>query len=121
MEDCSKGTKVVVVDIDMQKFIELFNEVWLFQRISRVKQQYVAIKDLKDYLPEGNVLAQMDFAENFSCNPANAVPDSYWTMGSLCLHPVVIYCRENDELNNNFAFVVDDLGHYIGDVYMIQR
>ena len=64
LEDGSRRTMIVGVDIDRQTFVAIFHEQTgqFKEHVHRVKQQYVAIKEFKDNVPQGHVLAQMDFA-----------------------------------------------------------
>ena len=59
LEDGSRRTKIVGVDIDRQKFVEIFHKQTgqFKEHVHRVKQQCVAIKELKDNLPQGHILA----------------------------------------------------------------
>ncbi|CAC5379205.1 unnamed protein product [Mytilus coruscus] len=91
------------------------------QHVSRVRIQYKALTNLKENLPAGNAIVQMDFAENFSCCSADEVQSAYWNSSSVTLHPVVVYYKDGDDkmAHTNYVFVSDDLGHNIGTVYTI--
>lgn len=120
LDDGKKRTKVVNTERPKAVFMDLLEKQTqeFKQHVYRVKQQYKAMGDLKDNLPEGHVIAQMDFAENFTCSTADAVQSAYWNATTITLHPVVIYYREAAELKHiNYVFVSDDLGHNIGSVY----
>jgi hypothetical protein len=64
-----KRTKVVGADLEKEIFIKLIeSQIDEFsQHIIRIKQQYRAMRDLKQFLPTGHIISQMDFAENFTC------------------------------------------------------
>ncbi|XP_060564869.1 uncharacterized protein LOC132724071 [Ruditapes philippinarum] len=120
LDDGKKRTKIVMSEVDKETFQKTLHEqVAEFRHhILLVKQQYKAIGDLKKNLPDGHVLAHMDFAENFSCTAADEVQSAYWNQNSITLHPVVVYFRDNGELKHiNYVFVTDDIGHNIGSVY----
>ena len=91
------------------------------EHVSRVRLQYQALHNLKENLPTGNAIVQMDFAENVSCCSADKVQSVFWNSSAVTLHPVVVYFKnENTELEHKiYIFVSDDLGHNIGSVYAI--
>jgi len=85
---------------------------------SRVKAQYTALNNLKEKLPEKQIIVQMDFAENFICMSADEVQSAYWNSAAVTLHPVVVYFKEEGSLKHkNYVIVSDDHGHNIGLVY----
>ncbi|VDI22192.1 Hypothetical predicted protein [Mytilus galloprovincialis] len=115
--------KTVIVDQTLKK--EDFNSIMnkqiceFSQHVQRVKAQYAAISTLKENLPPGHILVQMDFAENFACSSADEVQSAYWNGTAVTLHPVVVYFKENSDTlkHKNFVYVSDDLGHNFGAVY----
>lgn len=120
LEDGKSRRKFVGTNIEKSEFIKLVSDQTceFKEHVQRVKQQYIAIKDIKYSLPQDHVLAQMDFAENFSCYSADEVQSAYWNSKALTQHPVVIYFKENSELKHKkYIFVSDDLGHNIGAIY----
>lgn len=120
LDDGKKRTKIVATEVDKNSFKTLVNEQIndFKEHIKRVKQQYKAIGELKQNLPDGHIISQMDFAENFSCSSADEIQSAYWNQNAITLHPVVVYYRENSELKHmNYVFVTDELGHNIGTVY----
>lgn len=124
LEDGKKRTKIVGTNITLNDFTKKFLEQTcdFKEHVYKVKEQYKAMKTLKDNLPDGHVAAQMDFAENFSCTAADEVQSAYFNSNSVTLHPVVIYFRNNAKLEHrSFMFVSDDLGHNIGTVYAIMQ
>jgi len=89
---------------------------------SRVKAQYTALNNLKEKLPEKQIIVQMDFAENFICMSADEVQSAYWNSAAVTLHPVVVYFKEEGSLKHkNYVIVSDDHGHNIGLVYAILK
>jgi hypothetical protein len=79
----------------------------------------VAIYTLKENLPQGHAMIQMDFAENCACTSAGQVQSTYWNSSVVTLHPVVTYFKDesNTLQHKNFAYVSDELGHNFGTVY----
>ena len=98
----------------MRKQISEFAE-----HVQRAKAQYAAIYTLKENLPQGHAMIQMDFAENCACTSAGQIQSTYWNSSVVTLHPVVTYFKDesNTLQHKNFAYVSDELGHNFGTVY----
>lgn len=60
----------------------------------RVRVQYAQLKRLKENLPHGEVIAQMNFAENYLCQSCDEVQSAYWNSTMVSLHPIVIYFKD---------------------------
>jgi len=77
------------------------------EHVQRVKAQHAAISTLKENLPQGHVMIQMDFAENFACDSADEVQSAYWNSSVVTLHPVVTYFKDesNTQQHKNFVYV----------------
>ena len=75
MADGNKRTKIVDREETRDSFISILQaQVRDFQEhVSRVRLQYQALNNLKENLPTGNDIVQMDFAENISCCSADEV------------------------------------------------
>lgn len=123
MPDGRKRTKIVEREITKEDFVTVVQtQICEFQEhVARVRLQYEALHNLKDNLPEGHAIIQMDFAENFTCSSAEEVQSAYWNSCAVTLHPVVTYYRASDGklTHNNYVFVSDDLAHNFGTVYAI--
>ncbi|XP_052087680.1 uncharacterized protein LOC127724675 [Mytilus californianus] len=123
MADGKKRTKIVQIELSNAEFVSaVLVQVCEFQQhVSRVRIQYKALTNLKENLPAGNAIVQMDFAENFSSCSADEVQSAYWNSSSVTLHPVVVYYKDGDDkmAHTNYVFVSDDLGQNIGTVYTI--
>lgn len=90
--------RVVEVEMSRTDFIEMMITAFeeFAAHVKRVKDQYAAVKDMKDKLPDNQVLIQMDFSENYTCNTLEEIQSAYWNASMVTLHPVVIYHRSND-------------------------
>ncbi|XP_048247076.1 uncharacterized protein LOC125377504 [Haliotis rufescens] len=75
--------------------------------VGRVKSQYAAFHELKDTLPDGHIIIQMDFAENFTCSSMDEIQSAYWNPTNVTLHPVVVYYKADKLDNKNFIYVSD--------------
>ncbi|XP_048245740.1 uncharacterized protein LOC124116006 [Haliotis rufescens] len=75
--------------------------------VGRVKSQYAAIHELKDTLPDGHIIIQMDFAENFTCSSMDEIQSAYWNPTNVTLHPVVVYYKLDKLVHKNFIYVSD--------------
>ena len=93
LDDGKKRTKIVGEDVQKDNFIEIVkSQIKEFRaHILRVKQQYKAISDPKQNMPEGHVISHIDFAENFVCGTCDEVQSACWNSNAITLHPVVIY------------------------------
>ena len=124
MTDGKKRTKIVGSDVPNEEFQKLIRDQTadFIDHVKRIRCQYKAMRELKDNMKDEHCIIQMDFTENFSCVSADEVQSAYWNQGSVTLHPVVVYYKENDMLKHiNYVFVSDDFGHNIGLVYAILK
>ena len=84
-------------------------------------------KERKESLKVGEVLVNMDFAENYSYVIQNEIQGYHWTSNSCTVHPVVCYFKQKNahgqfELTHqSFCFLSDELDHGVPMVYAIQR
>ena len=64
-----KKMRIVKVKKSRAKFTEVMkrDNTLFLDHVHRVRQQYKAMADLKQKLPENDALIQMDFSENFVC------------------------------------------------------
>lgn len=91
--------------------------------VDRVKTQYAAVNKLKENLPPGHLIIQMDFVENFICSSIDEVQSAYLNSTAVNLHPIVAYLKDHNGnlIHKNFIFVSDDLGHNFGTVFAILK
>ena len=96
--DGKKKMKLLVVDMEKQKFGELFRkEVESFRgHAKRVQIKYEQLKMLKENLADDEAIVQMDFAENYTCQSLEEVQSAYWNASMVTLHPAVAYYRSED-------------------------
>lgn len=89
--------------MEKEEFITLIkDQICEFQgHVDRVKTQYAAVSQLKENIPQGHVMLQMDFVENFSCVSADEVQSAYWNSSAVSLHPVVAYFRDDRNILNH--------------------
>ena len=63
-----------------------------------VKQQYEQIRHLKLHLLANLVIAQMDFARNYTCQALEEIQSAYWGQSEqVTLHPIIFCYRQNDK------------------------
>lgn len=108
--------RVVEVMKERDEFVKEMTEAFKEFRghIQRVKEQYKAIKMLKDRLPSNQVVIQMDFSENYSCNTLEEIQSAYWNACMVTLHPVVMYYRKQDGeqlRHSSYVYVSEVLSH----------
>ena len=120
-----KKMKVVDVEVPRQEFCNIFKEEMknFREHAERVKVHYHQIKELKQNLPEGHMIVQMDFAENYACQSVEEVQSAYWNSTQVTLHPAVFYYKNNnnDLCHKSTVVVSDELGHNSATVYAIIR
>ena len=124
-QDGKKRMKVVKYDVWKAGFINVVeNAVSKFRgHANRVTLQYSQLKRLKENLPKGEVIAQMDFAENYLCQSCDEVQSAYWNSVMVSLHPVVVYFSDADGhlKHKSFVFVSDELSHNSSSIYLILK
>lgn len=114
--DGKKKMRIVKTSLSKEDFINLMTKEYseILKHTERIALQYTAISDLKNYLPVGHAVVQMDFAENFQCQTMDEIQSAYWNATSVTLHPVVAYYRESeggDLLHHNMIYI-SDLNHH---------
>ena len=76
------------------------------------KEQYEQIKQLKIKMPSSHVIAQLDFAHNYSCQALEEVQSAYWDNSEqVTLHPIVFYYKSNDgsqEIQHKSCIIISD-------------
>ena len=69
--------KVSLVNVEMSKEdfkVEVIKHADMFrEHVSLVKNQYTEIRRLKENLPAGHAIAQLDFSENYTCTSYDEV------------------------------------------------
>lgn len=77
-------------------------------------QQSDFIKNKKASLRTTEVLVQLDFAENYSCEIQNAAQSYHWNKNQVTIHPLVVYYKTPDggELRHyNYVIISESLHH----------
>ena len=114
--------RLVSVEVSAEEFKSIFREEMreFREHVDRVKIQYRAVKDLKEGLLPGQVMLQMDFAEDYRSQNADEIQNAYFGAGNVTILPVVAYYRADasEELSvQSFAVISDEKGHDAGAVY----
>lgn len=93
---------------ELLKTAEVFRE-----HVKMVKNQYSEIRKLKENLPNGNVVAQLDFAENYTCTSYDEVQSAFWNKSMVTIHPIVVYYRDASGklVHKSLAIVSEELSH----------
>ena len=83
------------MEVSTEEFKTIFkNAMESFkEHIGRVKSQYKAVKNLKEKLLPGQVMLQMDFAEDYHCQNTDEVQGAYFGAANITIFPVVAYYR----------------------------
>ena len=101
--------------------VEFLDEITEFRsHVERVKNQYEQMRFKRENLEEGEVLAWMDFAENFTCSAMDEVQSAYWNPEMVTLHTMVIYFPDSyGKAHKSEEAVSDVLHHNATMVYSI--
>lgn len=106
-----------IVDIQLSKteFITAMKKEFdtFVTHVKRVSEQYKAVKQMKDALPENHVLVQMDFSENYNCQTMEEIQSAYWNSSMVTLHPTIIYYKNTSGnlCHKSLVFVSEVLHH----------
>ena len=78
--------------------------------------QYQQCKEVRDNLPEGAVLMQADFAENYRCDYQDEIQSAHWSYSQVTVHPIVCHYKcpksECDEtVKESLVIISSDLKH----------
>jgi hypothetical protein len=70
---------------------------------------------MKERLPLGHILAQMDFSENYACQNMEEIQSAYWNATAVTLHQVVLYLKGHDGSLNHISavYVSEVLDHNV--------
>lgn len=117
------NTVTEFVELVSQKVDELTTHHYIKEEQSRF------LKDLKENLPENEIIVQMDFAENYAFIVQDASQSFHWNNLQATLHPIVIYYMSNKQQqpqNNTLAhisyvFISDYMAHSHLAVYTMLR
>ena len=115
-------TQLVSVEVPTEEFKTIFkNEMESFrEHVGRVKSQYKAVKDMKEKLLPGQVMLQMDFANDYHCQNTDEVQNAYFGAANVTIFHVVAYYRPepSDDLSvQSFAIIFDEENHDASAVY----
>ena len=109
--------KINVVNIEMSKEdfkAKVVNSANMFcDHVKMVKIQYTEIQNLKENLPDGHVIAWLDFAENYTSSYYEEVQSTYWNKSMVTIHPIVVYYKAStgEITHKSFAMISDELSH----------
>ena len=80
--------------------------------VDRISTQYKQMKLLKDGLEDNELIIQIDFADNYSCQSLDEIQSAYWNQTTITLHPTVICYKQGQELKHkSLIFVSDEERH----------
>ncbi len=114
--------KVVQEEEEKNAFVQAIKkEIAEFRlHVMRIKNQYTHLRHLKDNLPDGDVVIQMDFAEDYRCRSQQEVQSAYWSPEQVTIHPIVFYHKGNGNLlHKSMAVILDESKHDAGAIFAI--
>ena len=103
-------------------FIELLiNKIDILTTHSYIaKSQAGYLKKLKNDLKENEVIVLGDIAENYGFIVQDEIQGFHWNTSQCTLHPVVVYYKQNGNLqNHSLRYISDDLNHDVDFVYKV--
>lgn len=78
----------------------------------RAHTQSAYFAQLKDSAPDGEVVIQGDFSENFSFTVQDEAQGFHWDTSQCTIHPFVAYWRDQGEVHHkSFCCITDDRKH----------
>lgn len=116
--------KFINVVSDSAEFIDSLVESFesLVQHDYIAKAQSKCYRQFKNDLKEGEVLATLDFAENYPVVVQEEVQGHYWNNSQISILPSVIYYKENGIVKNlSTVGVLENNTHDTVSVYMFQK
>ena len=116
--------KLVREEENKDVFVEIFkNEVAEFRAyVNRIKNQYTQLRQLKDHLPDDDIIMQMDFAKDYHCRSQQEVQSAYWNPEQVTIHPMVFYYKkESSLLHKSIVAMSDEPKHDAGTVFAILK
>lgn len=104
------------LDLLVQKFETLIPH----QYIALKQGEYLRVR--KSNLPSNKAIVLLDFSENYHFVIQNEIQSNYWSKSSCTVHPVVIYFKNGDIVENvSICILSDDLKHDIAAVKIFQK
>lgn len=93
------------------------------RHVYNVKRQFNELKYLKENLPEGEIIIQEDFSENFQIKYQQEIMAAHWSNDSVTIFPAVVYYKDKrgDLQHNSYAVVSDEMAHDKGSVYAFNK
>lgn len=94
-----KKVKVVSKPMVIEELLKKAEELHQGFRVhvERLRNQFRAIKNLKENIGVGHTVVHMDFAENYSCKSYHAIQSEYWGQSQVTIHPIVAYYKKDSD------------------------
>ena len=119
--DGKERMKVVDTELGKSEFITVMKSAHsdFIEHVRKFKEQYSAIKEMKERLPEKHAIIQMDFAENYGCASVEEITTAYWNATMAILHPAIVYYKATDGTLHQIStdFVSEVLSHNSAMMY----
>lgn len=104
----------------LETLVNKLDKLLLHDYIASKQSQYYS--NTKERLCPGELVLNLDFAENYSFVVQNAAQAFHWNNDQVTLFPIVIYYRENDQIHHcSYIGISDCLKHDSISVYMFQK
>jgi transposase len=120
VDRCTMETVVKGTDDFIDDFLELLLKLKTHAFISNQQKEHYS--EIKENLIEGNVVANCDFAENYSFIIQDEIQSFHWTTSQATIHPFIIYYKWEGKLKNlQYVFISDCLEHDTVAFYVFQK
>lgn len=107
---CNLETIIKPVDEFVPYFVEKIDRLITHDFI--YKKQSSFLRNKKDSLKQGEILAICDFSENYSFIIQNAAQGYHWNNAQATIHPFEVYYRKDNKLENiSFIIISEVLTH----------
>lgn len=120
VDRCSMETVVKNTDDFIDDFLETLLKLKTHAFISNQQKEHYS--EIKENLTEGHVVANCDFAENYSFIIQDEIQSFHWTTTQATIHPFIIYYKWEGKLKNlQYVFISDCLEHNTVAFYVFQK
>ena len=107
-------SELTIITEDAHVFIEnLSLDIWKLSIHEFVRHRQAAyLRNLKDSLPQNEILIIGDFAENYTCIVQNSMQAAYFSATQVTLHPFAVYYNTTNGLTSKcYCILSNSMDH----------
>ena len=113
-------TRVLAADEFLEHFLSTISRLRIHDFIAKMQAQF--LRDTKDNLQQGDILAITDFSENYSFVIQDEIQSFHWTNLQATVHPFACYYRDEHQLHHLcFLIISECLVHDTVAVHLFQQ